>query len=548
MTTVAAYIVQQLSAWGVQRVYGVVGDTFFPLMDAIAGQHLIRFIPVRHEAAAGFMASAEAKLTGRPAACVATSGPGIANLINGLGDAWADRAPVIAITGQVERKKIGTDTKQYVDQQTLVRPLVGYTALLAHPDAAGQVIPLALRTAIGEGRVAHVSVPKDLFGQPTSARVTPPEPYLGTPPVPQPDVVQRAADWMAQAKRPLVLLGQGARSARQLSMALAEKWGAGVIISMPAKGSAPWTHPLVLGGLGEGGTDAAHQALQEADMLLTLGCNWWPQRYVPANLTVIKVDRWPPNIGGAAPVAYGIAGDVRDVIPGLLEGLPGAPVVCCDEHKGDDPAPRPEWAGQLAELKTAWQARLDRESAPGGPPISPQSVVRALEAALPPDAVIGLDTGDHAVWFNRVFGGDRHEVLVSGTWRSLGFGLPAALAAKLARPDCTAVALVGDTGLMSLMGELMTAAELNLPVTVVVVNNGKMAIEYNRCTALGHSTLGTAPKNPDFARLAEACGLTAYTAETTPALADALTRALKSQGPVLIDARTASPVAPTAGA
>ncbi len=533
MTTVSEYMARQLAAWGVQRIYGVVGDTYLALLDAVARQASIHFVAVRHEAAAGFMAAAEAKLTGRPTVCVATSGPGITNLLNGLGDAHSDRAPVLAITGQVESRKIGTATHQYVDQQSLVRPLADFTTLVVHPDAIGQVLPTALRTAVGGGCVAHVSVPADLFPMPCTAAVTPPEPFLGAPPAVNPAVLRGALERMVGARRPLILMGQGARPVSDQVLALADRWGAGIIQSLPVRGSLPWSHPLVLGGLGEGGADASHAALQGADLLLTIACNWWPQRYVPANLPIIKVDRVPVHIGGKMPVSYGVAGDVRAAVPQLLEQLAATP--------------RPEWRAHLGHLKQRWLARIEQETAPDGPPLSPQRIVRALEQALPPDAVIALDTGDHSVWFGRIFGGHRHEVLVSGAWRSLGFGLPAALAAKLVRPDRTVVALVGDTGVQSLLGELVTAAELGLPVVVVVVNNGLMAIEHHRAQARGYQTVGTAPRNPDFVRLAEACGLRAYRAEDGPGLDRALSAALAEKGPVLIDAVAAAPVAPTAG-
>jgi pyruvate dehydrogenase (quinone)/pyruvate oxidase len=526
-------MVNQLAAWGAERVYGVVGDTLFPLMDAIDRHPGVRFIPVRHEAAAGFMASAEAKLTGRPTCCLATSGPGIANLLNGLGDAYADRVGVIAITGQVERAKIGTESKQYVDQQSFVRPLAGYTALLADPEAVGHILPTALRMAVGERLVAHLSVPKDLFAMDCGAVVVPYEPYLDTPPVPAPAVVRGALDLMASARRPLILMGQGARCAADEVVALAERWGAGIIQSLPAKGAVPWSHPLLLGGLGDGGTDATHTALPEADLLLAAGVNWWPEKYVPAALPVIKLDRSPANIGGKMAVVYGIAGDTRTVLPLLAAGV--------------DLQARPEWRGRLTALRDAWETRLEMETADSGTLPSPQFIVRTLERVLPPDAIVALDTGDHTVWFNRIFAGERQEVLVSGTWRSLGFGLPAAMAAKLARPGRTVVALVGDTGLMSLMGELVTAAELGLHVVVVVVNNGMMAMERNRAVANGYSTLGTTPRNPDFARLAAACGLSSFMARTGRELQLALPAALAADGPVLIDVLATAPVAPTVG-
>ncbi len=536
MSTVAQYLVEQMAAWGVRRVYGVVGDTYLPLMDALDSHSTVRFVTVRHEAAAGFMASAEAKLTGRLGVCLATSGPGIANLINGLCDAWADGAPVLAITGQVERAKIGTDTKQYIDQQSMISPVAGYTALLSHEEAAGQVIPAAMRAALAGGTVGHVSIPKDLFGRDCAARVIGPEPYLGTPPTAATGALSTARGMMQAARKPLILVGQGGRNARRSIMALAERWGAGLIHSMPAKGVISWQHPLALGGLGAGGTESAHHALNEADLLLMLGCNWWPQGYVPTEIPIIKVDKVPANIGGKAPVQCGIAGDIGEVVPALERALEGLSKTAVNA-----------WTERLASLKREWERQLVREVAQVGPPLSPQCVVRALEQALPSNAIVTLDTGDHTVWFNRIFGGDHHDLLVSGNWRSLGFGLPAALAAKLAEPTRQVAAFVGDGGLQSLLGELVTAAELDIPVLIVVVNNGGMAIEHNRAVASGLSPLGTTPRNPDFVALARGCGVTATKAVTLSDLQDGLAKAVGHSGPFLVEVITAPLVAPTAG-
>lgn len=180
------------------------------------------------------------------------------------GRRYADRVPVLALTGQVERKKTGSDAKQYLDQQALIPPL--------------------------------------------AAPITPPKPYLTAPPVPDPAVIQGALQLMENATRPLIPIGQGARLAGGDILSLAERWGAGIIQSLSAKGSVPFSHPLVLGGLGDGGTSASHTALSEADLLLALGCNWWPTRYVPGALPVIKVDRDPVNIGGRMSVRYRLPG------------------------------------------------------------------------------------------------------------------------------------------------------------------------------------------------------------------------------------------------
>lgn len=532
MNTVAEHLVRQLTAWGVERLYGVVGDTFLPLLDAIAKEERLRFIPVRHEAAAGFMASAEAKLTGNLTACVATSGPGIANLVNGLGDAWADGAPVLAITGQVERWKIGTHAKQYVDQQALLRPLPTFSALVTDLGAMAPLLAEAMRTAVAERQVAHLSVPKDLFTEPCPGTVTPPEPYLGAVPALDQSQVDGALRLMATAQQPLILAGVGARAASADLARLAERWGAGVILSLPARGSLPWSNPFLLGGLGDGGSDAAHIALGEADMLFVAGCNWWPSGYVPEGVPVVKLDRIPLNAGGPMQVRYGLVGDVRAALPALLAGM--------------GQASRSQWLQRLAGLKRDWEQRLEAEAATAEPVLTPQHLVREVERAIPADAIIALDTGDHTVWFSRVFGGAHHQVLLSGKWRSLGFGVPAAAAAKLAAPDRTVVALVGDGGLQSLMSELVTLAEQRLPVPVILFNNGMMAIERNRALARGFNTLGTVPMTPDFTELARACGLQSIRVRSAPELKEALAEALAAGVPTLVDVSVSAPVAPTA--
>lgn len=571
----ANYMLEQLAAWGVERIYGVVGDAIFDLADALSRQDRIRFIPCRHEAAAAFMASAEAKLTGQPEVCIATSGPGMTNLITGLGDAYADRVPVLAITGQSPTAKLGTLYKQDINQQQLLSGLAGYTALLAAPAALPQQLALAWRAALS-GQVGHISVPKDLFTQPLGQGadgrrwVRGPEPYLQAPPVPDPVTLDGAVSMLNAARRPVILAGHGALPAAQDLVWLAEHWGAPVITALAAKGLIPFQHPLALGGLGQGGYEEATQALSAADLVLAVCTNWWPDAYVPggaapagaaagdaatapgaaagARPRIVRIDRYPANIGARAPVDYGLAGDVRAIIPQLNAAL--------------QPQTEPAWRDQVAEwraalLRTAGAERAGRAegaAAPGvagaagaagagaadapGCGLHPAFVMQCLEEALPPDAIVTLDTGDHTVWFNRSFGGERHRVLVSGTWRSLGFGLPAALAAKLVAPDRTVAAVVGDGGITSLLGELLTAARHRIPVLIAVVNNGMYAMEYNGMVRHGLQPLGTDLNNPDFARLAEACGLTGLRVQKPRDLAPALQQALAMERPVLLDIAT----------
>jgi len=523
----AEYTLKQLAAWGVRRVYGVMGDAILTLMDALGRQGDIQFVQVRHEAAAGFMASAEAKLTGGLAACIGTSGPGLANLINGLGDAYADRVPLLVLTGQVESYKVGTDVKQDVNQQALVQGLAGYTAQVTAPGAAPAILARALKTAVAEGRVAQVSVPKDYWGAQVDAPFHPPEPFLTAPPVPAPAVVAEAAGWLRGARRPVILAGHGARGGARELLALAEAWGGGVILALGAKGMLPGAHPLVLGGVGTGGSDAAHRALQECDLVLVAGSTWWPADYMPAGVPVIQIDRCPANIGAKTPVAYGLPGDCREILRGLL----AAGVVR-----------RVEWISRLEVLKQEWEATLGREAEAGDPggPVSPARLVRALEEAIAGNTVITVDTGDHLLWFNRHFrGSGQQQVLFSGTWRTMGFALPAAAAARLARPQAPALALVGDGGLTMQLGELAVPAQLGLDLTVVVARNGALALEEFKARSEGLTPFGHTLNNPDFAAVTRAFGWQAWKAESPGDLEPALRAALAHPGPALVDVNTA---------
>lgn len=533
----ADFLVAQLRARGVERIYGVVGDAIFELVDAIARHGGVRLVACRHEAAAGFMASAEAKLTGRPGVCMATSGPGVASLINGLGDAYADRAPVLAITGQSPLAKIGTHYKQAIDQQRLLSVLAGYTALLAAPSALPEQLALAWRAAL-EGRVAHLSVPKDLFGQEVGpAVVRGPEPYLTAAPVPNANQLAEAGALMGAARRPVILAGHGALPAASELVALAERWRAPVITALPAKGLISFDHQLSLGGLGHGAGEAATRALNEADLILAVATNWWPDGYVPggtgeatganpgARPRLVRVDAHPANIGVKAPVDCGLVGDVRQIIPALAALV--------------TPQTEPAWTDRVAALKQVWIDRLSAERAEQTAPLHPSFLIHALERALPADAVIAVDTGDHTVWFNRAFGGSAHRVLLSGTWRSLGFAIPAAIAAAMVDPSRTVAAVVGDGAITSLLGELLTAARYQAPILIAVLNNGSYAMELSGMKKDGLLPLGTDLNNPDFVLLAEACGVAGLRVQRPDELEMALPRALAMRAPVLLDIATA---------
>ncbi|MGF7086676.1 pyruvate dehydrogenase (quinone)/pyruvate oxidase [Kroppenstedtia sanguinis] len=527
--TAAEYLVEQLAAWGCERIYGVAGDAILHLMDAIAAQDQIRYINCRLETTAALMASAEAKLTGRLAVCAATSGPGIVHMLNGLADAAQDRAPVLAITGQVERKKLGTGSKQDLNQQVMIEPLAVYSALTADARVLPVQLNLAMKKSISMGGVAHLSIPKDVWMDGVHGELYPPMVPQSAPPPPEHEL-QRAIGIMKSWACPVILAGRGVKGCERELLQLAEKWGAPIMTTLPAKSCVPHDHQLYIGGLGQGGSDIATELLREADGCLILGATWWPQEVVPAPIPVIQVDARPENIGDRMPITAAVAGGMSSVLPQMIREIgDGAPFA---------------WLQRVQELKGNWKSQLEREAKLDTEPIAPQRVVAALHQVVEADAIMALDVGDHLLWFNRVFQAKKQEILISGRWRTLGFGLPAAMAAKLAEPERQVVVLAGDGGFGTTWADLITAVAYKLPISIILINNGVYAMERNRMIKGGLKTLGGEVNSPDFVQMAEAFGAEGYRVEQTKELEPALRAALASREVSLVDVRCDDTIVP----
>ncbi len=527
---VAATILDQLATWGVKKIYGFIGDDVFHLFDALASQSQIEFYQVRHEETAAFMASAHAKLTGELGVCLTDGGPGTLHLLNGLADAYADRVPVLALTGQVARKDIGTNAKQYIDQQSLFRPLAAYTSLLCDQANVTDVLGKAYRCAVTGRSVAHVSAPMDVLPMPCDAEILPAAPYLNTYPASSAQVIDSAVAMMEQANRPVLLIGEGGRLAGALLTELSARWGAAIITTLQGTGAVDCAQPLYIGGLGHAGTPAAAKLLSQADLCLVAGANWWPQKYVPRNISMIQIAQNPSDIGATTPVSYGVVGDTESILKHIL----------AQAHLTTNQ----EWIKNIEQEAANWLSQLEQEVNAPGSPLHPTAVIRAVQNAVADDTIICLDTGDHTVWFGRAFRPSRQRVLLSGKWRSMGFGLPAALAAKINRPDQKVLALVGDGGLAMNMGDFLTAVKYNLPVTVVVMNNRSLAMEKNKMLAGGLTPEGTSLLNPDFAKFAECCGGKGYKVEHADELNDALQAAINSELPTIVDVQVADLAVP----
>lgn len=527
--TVADVMVQQLVQWGVERVYGVAGDANLVFLDALAKHPSIKFIQARHETAAAFMASAEAKLTGRVGVCTGTNGPGLVNMLNGLGDPYADKVPVLAITGQIPSYKLGLPVKQAINEQVMIQPLALWSSLLCNPQRTAELTWLGLHYATSMGGVTHLSVLKDLWEQPGGQKIKqrPKEILSGHI---DKDAFQEIIDLCQKAAKPVIMVGRGIQSVLDDVKKLAEGWQVPVITTLPAKGFFPEDYELSLGCLGQAGTDVAGTILKESDLVLILGATWWPEEFTPENIPIIQIDVVKTNLALTHPAVQTLNVYLEDVLPILIENLTKI------QHTS--------WLERVKLERERWQNQVKAERETKSSPLMPQFFMAQLEKMISSDTIIVLDVGDHVIWYARSFWGSNRDLLISGTWRSMAFGLPAAIAAKLVYPKRNVVCITGDGGLTMNLGELLTAVQHQASVKLMVINNNSLGMEENRAISAGLIKEGVKLLNPDFVQVAQACGWQGAKAKNPQELNQGLEACFNSTQPFLLDVQTALPMPP----
>ncbi len=524
---VSQVLVEQLGDWGVRNVFGVMGETILGFVDAIRHQDRVRFVATQHEQAAAFAASAYGKLTGLPAACLATGGPGATSLMTGIYDAHSDRVPLLAITGQVRRSWEHADAWQEIDAHALFEPVSVFNAEVETPAHAPLLLAGALQAAMSRRGVAHLSLPVDIQAMEADVDPIRPEGHLSwSAAVAADDSIRQAARLLNGAARPLILAGSGALGAREPLLQLAHRLGAPLLTTCRSKGLAPAAEPLSMGIPGRFGTPLADSLLREADTILVVGCSLgqnttreWQLIRPQQQLIQIDVDR--QRIGRLFPVEVGLWGDAGPTLRRLASFLP-------------EGQPHTSW-GDLQGRKLALQAQVGRKATVESTPLKPQFVVRALQEALPADAVLTLDTGDHAFFVCQQYQPREERFVMSYHLASTGFGLPAAFAAALAFPERPAVAVVGDGSLSFSLGELITAVQDNLPVIVVCFNNSRLGMINSEEEELGMAPFFTERPVVNFASVAQACGVQAVRVDEPDALGGALHEALAARRPFVVD-------------
>lgn len=522
--TVATVILQQLSLFGVKRIYGVVGDAIFGLIDALEEQESITFISVKHESVAAMMAAAEAKITGEIAVCIGQMGPGLGNLMNGIGDAYLDGSPVLVITGQAPTKKIGTSYKQLINQQEMVQAVTKFSKLVVHPDSVTEALVRAVHTAVAQSTVSHLSLPMDIFTMPTIKKPEEPTPLPMCTPIT--DQLKKAIQLMSAAKRPMLLMGNSARSIKNEIQQLADDWGCGIAMAYGASGIIPEGNPFRLGGLGEGGNPFLTDIFKQADVVLAIGTSWWPTGYTPKNAHVIQIQKIQEKLGNGIPVDCGLVGEMGAIITQLTERLATYTI-------------KNEWIEQIQQCKEAWSIQNEIEGEVSTTPIHPSRIIRELEKHMDSNTIVALDEGDSTLWFMRNFLKECQHVVLSKHWRTMGAGLPAAMAAKLCLPDAQVICITGDGGLAMVLADLLTAVRYQLKITMVVFNNGTLQMERNKMILKHLNAAATQITNPNFVEVAKACGWSAQHVQSVDELATSIKEAVSSPKPYLLNVATA---------
>ena len=534
--TAADILIEVLQDWGVTVVFGLPGDGINGIMEALRKkQEDVRFVQVRHEEAAAFMACAYAKYTGKLGVCLATSGPGGIHLLNGLYDAKLDGQPVLAITGHHYHDLIDTHAQQDVDLDRTYMDVSVYNTRVMGRSHVEEVAHLACRTALARRGVAHINFPVDLQdveGGERSKRNVPghtSDVFASAPAAPDDGQLQRAAKLLNEGSKIVILAGQGALRATDELEQVAERLQAPIIKALLGKGAVPDDSPYTTGGIGLLGTRPSQEAMEECDTLLMIGTSFPYIEFMPkpGQARGVQIDIDATRIGLRYPVEVGVVGDSRASLQKLLPLL--------HRHEGNGKATFLQQA--QSAMKEWWQLMEERASS-SDRPMHPQVVAWELGKRLSDTAIISSDSGTIATWFARQIKVRRGQMCsLSGTLATMANGLPYTIAAQIAYPQRQCVGFVGDGGFTMLMGEFATAVKYNLPIKIIVIKNNTLGqIKWEQMVFLGNPEYGCELHPIDFAAFARACGGTGFTIEDPAECGAVLDQALATPGPVVVEA------------
>ncbi|HXE07441.1 MAG TPA: thiamine pyrophosphate-dependent enzyme [Acidobacteriaceae bacterium] len=526
-------LVERLLAWGVDTIFGLPGDGINGVFEALRKRKdKIRFIHVRHEEAAAFMACAYAKFTGRLGVCIATSGPGGIHLLNGLYDAKMDHAPVLAITGMQHSDLIGTFTQQDVALDKLFIDVAQFDERVMNGAHMESLVDLAVRCALTSRSVSHLTIPVDVQTQAMKKGRTERNPVHHTSAVPAyfeqlPARVEleHAADILNRGKRIAILAGQGALQATRELEEVAEILGAPIIKALLGKAAVPDDSPYTTGGIGLLGTEPSQDALEDCDTLFMIGTSYPYIEFLPEPGTVkcVQIDIDPERISLRHPADVGLVGDSRNCLRALIPLLK-------KHDKG--------FLKKAQKSKAEWQKLMEERGTRMDKPMKPQVVGWELGKRIPSNAIVTSDSGTITTWWARyvpALRGQKHSC--SGNLATMACGLPYAIAAAVAYPDRPVFCIIGDGGLSMLLGELITVAAYKLNIKIIVIKNNTLGqIKWEQMVFLGNPEFACDLYPADFVAIAKGAGIDAIQIDDASSCGSQMDAVIGRRGPVLIEA------------
>jgi len=529
----AKILIETLKSERVKHIFGIPGGATIPIYDVLYDEKEIRHILTRHEQAAAHAADGYARVSGKPGVCMATSGPGATNLVTGILNAYMDSSPVIAITGQVPKPFLGTDAFQEADMMSIMLPITKHNFMIRSVSEIPKKVKLAFKIAMtGRRGPVHIDFPKDMQVAETEVEIPRKVKYQKKVKVrPRAEEVRRAVELLVQANRPLILAGGGVISANAATevVKLAEILQAPVVTTLLGKGAIPENHPLALGMLGMHGRMAANLAVTECDVLFGVGLRFDDRatgdvRHFAPRAKIIHVDIDPVELGKNVRVDVPIVADAKIALRAVIKGIQSL----AKRGKGG------QWLERVKKMRKDFAPRMDYDDVP----IKPQRVMKELMRTLSEDAIITTEVGQCEMWAAHYYEVKKpRHFIVSGGLGTMGFGFPAAIGAKVARPGCDVVDVAGDGSFLMNSQELATAVDNDIPVVVCILDNRYLGMvkQWQDLFFDKRRSAVDLGETPDFAKLAEAYGAWGETVTRPSEIAPKLEEALRCGKPAVLD-------------
>ncbi|HDZ3316492.1 TPA: pyruvate oxidase [Staphylococcus aureus] len=530
-------LVKALQAWDIDHLYGIPGDSIDAVVDSLRTvRDQFKFYHVRHEEVASLAAAGYTKLTGKIGVALSIGGPGLIHLLNGMYDAKMDNVPQLILSGQTNSTALGTKAFQETNLQKLCEDVAVYNHQIEKGDNVFEIVNEAIRTAYEQKGVAVVICPNDLLTEKikdtTNKPVDTSRPTVVSPKYKD---IKKAVKLINKSKKPVMLIGVGAKQAKDELREFIEMAKIPVIHSLPAKTILPDDHPYSIGNLGKIGTKTSYQTMQEADLLIMVGTNYPYVDYLPKkNIKAIQIDTNPKNIGRRFNINVGIVGDSKIALHQLTENI---------KHVAERP-----FLNKTLERKAAWDKWMEQDKNNNSKPLRPERLMASINKFIKDDAVISADVGTATVWSTRYLNlGVNNKFIISSWLGTMGCGLPGAMASKIAYPNRQAIAIAGDGAFQMVMQDFATAVQYDLPLTVFVLNNKQLAFIKYEQQAAGELEYAVDFSDMDHAKFAEAAGGKGYTIKSASEVDDIVEEALAQDVPTIVDVYVDPNAAPLPG-